>query len=239
MSFYSSLKFYHPGPPPKVTGDDLARFAAAVKATGLLEDKYLLPSQVKFGKAIDQDDREDSWEVEIAPGLFSFEEIEWDVELAPKAGIAEVISRLERESRGVYRASICFGLPSPEVREPIARRGSPENEVDLGPDSLSLRIGPVGLSDLQSGDGVHAGWISLNFSGPGYMYPWTLRDWVARAEGSPAIGRLTALCRETWPVEPAKPSRGAVKARRALKSLWPYDDLAKPGDWYWGVQETG
>ena len=71
------------------------------------------------------------------------------------------------------------------------------------------------------------------------MYPWTPRDLVARAEASPAIGRLTALCRSTWPVEPVKPSRATVKVRREMKSLWPYHDFAKPGDWYWGAHETG
>jgi hypothetical protein len=95
------------------------------------------------------------------------------------------------------------------------------------------------LSDLKSECEVHAGWIALSFAGPGYLYPWTPCDLVSRAEGSPAIGRLTALCRAAWPVPPAAPGRRDIEFRREMKSLWPYDDLAKSWDWYWGVAETG
>jgi hypothetical protein len=92
---------------------------------------------------------------------------------------------------------------------------------------------------LAADDTFHVGWIGINLSGYGYLYPWTFADLVHRADQEPAIGKMTALCRDVWPVIHSKPSWRQRRARRKMGELWPYPSTAMPLDWYWGLGEGG
>ncbi len=83
------------------------------------------------------------------------------------------------------------------------------------------------------------GWIAVNLDGPGYLFPWSFRDLVDRAEAIAPVRELMSLCRRTWPVAPGEPDRRVIEARRMMGELWPYPRLDGPWDWSWGLGESG
>ena len=166
-------------------------------------------------------------------------EIEWDIDDLQPHGLEEIIDTLRGDVRRVYRAHLSIGTPVDSLLQPITRLNSPENDRDFTPDTLSISIGPVKVASLGSDDIAHVGWISVNLSGYGYLYPWTIREVVDRLEATPEIRRLADLCRTFWPVPPAPPRAEVVAARGEMGDLWPYDQADKEWDWYWGVQESG
>ena len=239
MSFFTSLSFYRPCSPPVITVEDLANFITRIRDTGTLTDSGYQDLRVAFGNQIDQDLKDVIWTEQVAPLVRVVHDIEWDIE-SDMSSIQEMIDCLSSDKRHVYRASIDFGEPIDQVLAPITRTNSPENESDYCPDSLSLEIGPVRCHSLASDDEpVLTGWISLDLSGYGYLYPWTFRDVVERLEKTPEVKRLTKVCREFWPVPSKRPERRFIEARNKHKDLWPYDDFDRPWDWYWGVSESG
>jgi hypothetical protein len=124
-----------------------------------------------------------------------------------------------------------------EVVALITRKESDDNEIDFLPYELGIHLGPVDVFLLGGEQVWQAGWIELTISGPGYLFPWTFRDVVQRLESSPLIRKLTDVCRTTWPVAYSAVDDQTVDLRRQAGELWPYDDLRKPWDWYWGIAE--
>ena len=240
MSFYSSLVYYRPSPPPKITGDDLARFLSAIRKTRTLEGRGTSNLSVKFGASIDQDTRGTYWEEELPSGLWQSHKIEWDLELDvhAKPSVEQMIAALMGDKRTIYRAHVMLGTATEETYSLIARVNSFENEYDFYPCDLSIGIGPVLLTDLDSEERVCVGWMNFSLHGYGYLWPWTLSHAIQRAEMSDAIARLTRTCREFWPVKPAKPSQALIKFREKNPKLWPYPSNDLPADWFWGYIGT-
>ena len=239
MSFFTSLIFYRPRTPPLLTANDLAQFVARLRDTTLLVDGGLRSLKIKFGDAVDQDDKSTTWNEPLGGGrLFVAREIEWDQHLSDPT-IAEMVECLTGDGRRIYRAWISIGALSDEVLQPITRLNSPENDRDFCPDGLSLEVGPIEIYSLGTELIAHVGWIGLSISGSGYLFPWTIQEVVERAATAPAIQRLTDVCRASWPVTPERPEPRIAEARKQLGELWPYADLHKTWDWYWGVCETG
>lgn len=239
MSFYTDLIFYRPRPAPVVTADDLARFTSRLWDTETLTVTGPWYLSVKFGKAIDQDDRGTMWFEEDRSGIEIPHEIEWDVELQNPPDVAGIIGALSGDDRRIYRAHLMLGQPTDGLLHPITREGSPENNVGFFPDTLGVEIGPIEIYNLSSDQPVHCGWIGVSVSGDGYLFPWTFRDVVGRLEASPEVQRICEVCRSEWPVAPERPKRRIRSLRRQLGDLWPYDDENRPWDWYWGVAESG
>lgn len=238
MSFYTSLQYYRPTRPPRVTGDSLARFVAAFAGLDVAEDNGPLTVEVKFGEAIDQDDRPSAWDEPVYETISVVREIDWDVEVhcaSPRA----VAAALKGHDRPVYRAHIQLGQATADIRLRMGRVGSPENEVDLRLSDWSLEVGPVVAFDLGSEELFQVGWISIGLSGYGYLYPWTFAELVRRAEDHPAIRQMTELCRATWPVQSGRPDRQTKRLRKRMGDLWPYREIDRPWDWYWGLCESG
>jgi hypothetical protein len=206
--------------------------------TGLLSAAGFYSCQVKFGEAIDRDDNEATVRDQSVREMAVFHDIEWDIDLKPR-GMQEIIDRLTEDLRSIYRANVSLGRPIEQVLQPLARIGSPENEIDYRPDSLSIEIGPIQCYNLESEQPLNVGWIAIGITGYGYLYPWTLKDAVKRLENSPEIRRLMETCRSFWPVRPELPEPHIIEARKQFADLWPYDDFAKPWDWYWGIAESG
>ena len=119
------------------------------------------------------------------------------------------------------------------------RVNSPDNETDLTLDSWSLEMGPIESYDLSSAHRFLVGWISVNLSGYGYLYPWTLTELRARAEALPEVEHVAELCRSMWPVPAESPGLRRKWGRRQMGELWPYPETNLPMDWYWGLHETG
>jgi hypothetical protein len=110
--------------------------------------------------------------------------------------------------------------------------------VDLYLDQWFMEIGPIISCDLGSEDLFHVGWLSVSLSGYGYLYPWTFAELVQRAEGDSSIRRVTELCRATWPVEAGRRDRRQKTLRKRMGDLWPYPEIDRPWDWYWGLSES-
>jgi hypothetical protein len=238
MGFFTSLNYYRPLSPPRLTAHDLGQFVAAVDATGSLTSTGLHILNVAFGDAIDGDDFGTTWVEETEPGVGVMHDIEWDLERFDCQTAADMVDLLANDTRRIYRAQLMLGTPTDAILKTITRQNSPENEHDFTPDTMAIEIGRVETYAMDV-DPWHVGWISLGFSGYGYLYPWTFRDTVARIESACEFRQLMDVCRATWPVVASPPAPNEIEARRSLGKLWPYDQLDKPWDWYWGLRESG
>ncbi|MCA9185049.1 MAG: hypothetical protein KDA99_05495, partial [Planctomycetales bacterium] len=239
MSFFTTLSYYRPCAPPPVTADDLSRIIAAICSTDTLTDDGFRWLSVKFGESIVQDDKGTTWKEEKVPGISAIHDIEWDIDLSDDPTPHEMIGVLASNQDRIYRAQIALGRPNEDVLRPITRENSPENEIDYCPDGLSINVGPIECYDLKTDQPLHVGWISLDLSGGGYLFPWTFRDVCDRIQRASEIQRLTDVCRSFWPVDAQTPERRITQLRRKFSDLWPYDEFDRPWDWYWGLRETG
>jgi hypothetical protein len=230
--------YYRPRKPPLVTADDLASVVAELSKTSKLTTSGMYGLKVKFGEAIDRDDKETIWYEQTAPGVARVHEIEWDIELSRAKGMDDIQMALAGDSRTIYRANVFLGMPTNDVLAPVTRMNSPENEIHYLPDTLALQIGPINAGLLSSDECVQVGWIALSLSGSGYLYPWTLADALERAATSQPIQVLTDIMRARWPVPPAVPDPEITELRRQLPDVWPHSDVDRKWDWYWGALET-
>ncbi len=230
--------FYRPGTPPRVTGASLARFVRAFAQLGVAKPQVSLGSSVKFGRGINQDTRLSSW-IKWIGGIGKHREIKWDLDWQPQS-TAKLADVLDKNDRPIYRAHLSLGPLTDEIAEGVHRVGSPDNKYELTPDSWSLEIGPVDCYSLETEDQLfRVGWIEVSLSGYGYLFPWTFRDLLQRAERLPGIRKVMDLCRSTWPVPSALPDQKTKKLRTRMGELWPYHTVDLPGDWYWGLAESG
>lgn len=234
MGFCSSLLLYRPTPPPVITGRALATFMQRfldIELTDTTRSRSTL--NLKFGNAIDQDAEPSWW---IAPTASEYigtiVDIDWDIEqhALPIMESLEIISQFDTP---IYRGYIGLGAAVDEKVNSLRRQRSPENNEDFMPDSWAIEIGPV--ESGRDGEFV-VGWIALGLSGNGYLFPWTLRELVNRAEGVQEIEQLMRLCRDVWPVEPEAVGLDVQSKREQMGPYWPYDELDRHWDWYWGLQ---
>ena len=79
MSFYTSLYFYRPTEPPVVTGESLASFIHSFSDLKVSNAQAPLGVKVKFGKAIDQDEKPASWQEPLNKVISVSAEVEWDL----------------------------------------------------------------------------------------------------------------------------------------------------------------
>lgn len=237
MAFFTTFTYYRQGKPPVIAGTQLAEFVRAFDRLGIASIYGSLAVTLKFGSAIDADDRPAIWVENIGSGIATTREIRWDV--AKRCGaLSELADSIAGLDEPIHRGHLDLGVAVTEVCNAVQRIGSPENTVDLTLDSWSLEIGPCFTRSLSADDSCLAGWIGLNLSGYGYLYPWTLAELVKRAEREPAIQKLMDLCNQTWPVEASAPRRADIRIRRKMGNLWPYPSLNEPLGWYWGISET-
>lgn len=236
MSFYTVLHFVRPTAPPLVTGRDLAGFVREVAALRLTEPGNGFDFSVRFGRRIDLDRKPIVQTRRLSACVSTHRFIDWDME-EHHADLAGVCDALAGQSRTIYRAHVGFGFLRDEIYAALSRAGSPENTIDLRIDSLGITIEPIRLECLGSAHDQFAGWMSLDVSGPGCIWPWTLPDLIRRAEGVAGLRRAMDVCRRTFPVVPRRPSWWVRRARRRALAFWPCDDVNAPLDWSWGVTE--
>lgn len=239
MSFYTSLHFYRPGPPPILTGAQLAAFVARFASLGIATEGDSIGLRVKFGRAIDQDDRPTDWDEPLTPdGILSIaRRIAYDAESADLPSLARLADALARLGGPIYRAGLDLGGVAEPVLSRVSREPSEENTVSLSLCRWALEAGPI-LSHALGGEAAYSvGWLSVAMHGPGYLYPWDFRGLLDRVESAPGVHHLMDLCRRTWPVRGDPPPRRVIRARRRMGELWPYDRLDLPSDWSWGLAE--
>lgn len=239
MSFYSSLKYYRPGPPPRLTTEDLADFLIEIEQSGMVEADEEFSLDLKYGESIDVDEKPTRWfEPTEVPFIYTCGEIDWDAELTSYS-LVDLANQLRAESRTLSRASGALGQLNDAACQSITREPCEQNEHGFYPEHFGIEIGRVEIHSLGMDEPVHVGWISIEVSGNGYLFPWEPKDIVARAEQSAPLTQLAAICRKRWPTEGALPDRQTIKMRKHLKEAWPYADVRKPLDWCWGTFESG
>jgi hypothetical protein len=254
MSFYTTLHFYRPTPPPVVTGPALARFLLALSGTGLFERKgaeYLI---VKFGRSIDQDAKGTTVETQVVPGMYSVRSIEYDLK-HDRISLADAVQVLSNHDRPVYRASVNLGILRQDVIAALQTERPDDRNTNLCLWDSTIELGPIELGSISSERSFAVGWMSVGFGDNGDLVPWTARDLTGRAMSLPQLEPLTRICRETFPVDPDYRGPGfrsggtlrrllqrplsRFKRRRLMGDLWPFVELDRPWDWYWGVAESG
>ena len=238
MSFYTKLNLYRPSKPPVITGESLANFIDAFQGLRVSEGKARLGVEVKFGMAIDQEEKPIQDYERRHDLVWSPKEPQWDLE-SHCPSLKAIYRLLARYNENIYRAFIELGCAKPDICGLLTRNGCPDNEVELHLDGWSLEIGPVFSSILGSEDHFFVGWVSLSISGSGYLFPWTFAELVQRAESDEGIRKVRELCKKTWPVDPMPPNLRQKKMRRKMGDLWPYSKIDLPWNWYWGIDETG
>jgi hypothetical protein len=237
MSFHTTCVFHRPRTPPVVRCRDVALFVRQLANLNVIEERFFEESHVAFGAGIDQDDQPDRFHVPVTPdgAIAEMHEIDWSWRSTAKS-LAELASALESAPQEpIYRAWFSLGTLGEVTRNHLLRLPGPENSQHFAPDSLSLKFGKIEVLDRELDVPIHCGWIGLMVSGPGYPYPWTRHDVLARLESDPHLMQMAELCRRTWPVSPEDADPGVVAMRIQCADYWLYDDLKKPWDWYWGV----
>lgn len=238
MGFYTSLLYYRPGPPPRVTASDLGGFFVELEECGLLEGEEELTLALKFGESVDDDDKPISWdEPTDVPLIYGRGEIGWDVELRSQS-LAALADQLHAESGTIFRASGTLGMLTDSASQHITRPPCDQNEHGFAAWDCSLTIGPIENCTLSMDKPVHVGWLAIGISGDGYLFPWEPKDIVARAEQSEPLKQLAAICRRHWPSSAPSPNSQTVELRKSMEQGWPYADVRKPLDWCWGVYES-
>lgn len=251
MSFYTTLHLYRPSPPPIVTGPALAEFLRRLAATGIAESLSGDILSVKFGRAIDRD-MKGTFIEEPVPGvlrMFSVHSIEMDIEHS-NITFDDALCLLSNHDRPIYRASVHFGTARPEIIAALQTQRPDDESVNLCLWDCTFHLGPVTIGSMSSEESFMVGWMTLSFSGNGYLFPWEPRDLTDRAAALPELQPAVQLCREVWPVDPENPGgtfgklvpalrRRTISARRRMGDLWPHRELDRPWDWFWGVAESG
>jgi hypothetical protein len=235
VSITTELHFYRPTDPPIVTGGSLAEFVRAFQNLGLCEEKGSRAVRLKFGEAIDQDEKPSAVYEPVNSVVYSVSEIEWDAAEQCES-VSSVQTLLAAIRKPIYRAHLELGAATDDVIEQLKRVNSPDNDTDLWLTGWGLHIEPI-LSASFTTETYFIGWISVSISGYGYLFPWTFSDLVQRAEAHPGIRQLKELCRRTWPVEARSPTPQQQEVRKQMGELWPYDRIDLRWDWYWGLQE--
>jgi hypothetical protein len=245
MSFYTTLSFYRPTKPPKLKGGDLAEFVTMFASLGLTKEEGIIGYGIKFGRSIDQDEKPISSEGPSVNGISVISRIRYDAEGDFKS-LAELAEALKEIDGTIYRASVSLGLVTDSIFESLRRLPSEANDLPLTLDSWSLEIGPTLSYSMGSDDVFLVSLIAINLSGHGYLYPWTFRELIDRAEAIEPIAGLMEGCRRlwpiveskrTWPIDRSQPGRRVVKTRERMGKLWPYSRTDLPWDWFWGLGE--
>jgi hypothetical protein len=245
MSFYTTLSFYRPTAPPQIIGADLAGFVSAFAALGAADGTSArLSYEIRFGRSVDQDDKPTDWDEPVLEGpsgggIYINRTVDFDAEgtVSSFIDLAGALTTLGR--RPIYRANLMLGQVVPSVYDGLSREPSEENEMGLSLDSWSMKVGPILSYNLATEEPYHVGWVAVQVSGHGYLYPWAFRNLIDRAEALTPIREMTKLCRRKWPVPDDRPPRRVVKSRKATGNLWPYPRADQPWDWFWGLQESG
>jgi hypothetical protein len=237
MSFFSSLIFLYPGPPPALTLGDLRIFANRLKESGLASPSRLSALELKFGKPIDSD-YEDTmpmeWDESGTTGQFL--EYPWDHESRGKDW-PDLWPSTERDGELVYRAYLSIGSLEPDVSKALTSMASKETTYEfIAPDQLSLEIGPALPSTLETEELVCFSLFSVRFSGNGFFTWQPLPAYWDTIRASAPIATLMKVCRESFP---APEFARLDDLRDDIGDLFLNYEGYTPGDWIVSVSETG
>lgn len=241
MSFYTSLIYFRPQPPPRIKTRELASVIKAIYSTTNVLFDSISGVHVKFGSAIDTDTKGTTENVEIIPGaVYQPTDIEFDIDHDAETCEAMIAELMQSDST-VYRARIHLGCAKDSICKEFQRMNSPENKVNLALHDLSLYLGPIHAYNLGEDEPRHVGWIGLTLSGGGYMFPWTREDVLKRAEQSVELQQLAQIVNDAWPIDP-HPLKRITNVRNLLartRKALGAKDVNTLTEWQWDVNESG
>lgn len=240
MSFYTSLMFFRPQPPPRIRVCELAELLAQLNSVAHIKPDCITGVSIALGPTIDQDDLAASTWEDIAPGIQSVREIDYDIQFKAQT-IEELIDPLITRKETVYRAHIHLGCACDPICKLFQRMNSPENSINLQLYDMSLEIGPIRDATLEDDASRHVGWIALTLSGQGYLFPWTRAEILSRAESSPELRSLAEICQRAWPIDPHTSFRSdGIRELLARTRSWiSSSDVNTLKEWQWTVSESG
>ena len=259
MGSYTSAICYRAGGfPPMVLATDLARFTECILALGILDGDQM-DIQLKFGKAIDQDDKSTHEEEQVSQFTRLMLEYDWHInehnlkhadavallthpptsrEVPRKHHILPQLSsaktQIETFRQHIYRARFYYGMLKEEVYRDICHE-SESNYLQLT--DLSFTIDLVELNDPQESGIFQVGWMEFSVHGNGYLFPWSYESTLEILRHHPALQQVLAICREMWPATPTPPRRDHIANRARMGKLWA-EPVDAPFDWYWAINET-
>jgi hypothetical protein len=238
VSFWSSLILARPAKPPIVTAAAIGALIQRLAETGALVGREEPLCQIKYGPRVDADERTTDVVDRDDSGIVgTVGEYPWDLSDSFPS-LTALADALAANEKPVYRAFLNLGDWHSDIVAALTRKPSKENADELCLYGASFSVGPVLVRGLASETSAFAGWMGLSASGPGYFYPWEYREARERAEAVGLLREAAAVCRAIWPVPPAAVSDSVIAARRELRDLWLYDDLAL-SDWLWFASESG
>jgi len=265
MSAYTSAECYRAGDePPIITTHDLTVFVERILALDILQWDFM-GVQLKFGQAIDQDERSAYEMEEIRECISMLANFDWDVD-EMRISHSEALALLrnppwsrliKRERRHlldfwpetvtetldphICRASLMFGTMKEEVYAPICHELE-DNFLNLS--ELDFSIDPVELNDPEEYnafpekyDVFQVGWMAFSVNGSGYLFPWTYEETLEKLRAHPVLGQIRDICREMWPATTQPPHPEVIRDRPKMGKLWAEPQDA-PFDWYWAINET-
>ena len=235
MSAYTSAECYRAGGyPPVIKAADLTTFVERVQVLGILQSETM-DIMLKFGQAIDQDDRS-AWEmVQVTECISMLADFAWDIEERQLSGMqAQELLRTLPDTENIYRVHLSFGMLRDDIRAQLSRVEDEQNFLEL--DHLSFTINPILLNDPQEDDIFHVGWLSFSVSGYGCLLSGEYEEMIAKLRASDALHALRNICREMWPATDVFISED-IEVRMQMGKLWAEAPDA-PFDWYWAINET-
>ncbi len=251
MGAYTTATLYRPSPPPHITTGSLADFIERLCALDLLGEQYNIFVMLKFGKAIDQDQKGTMDDDPLMPGMSVIDEYPWDVETQAHS-LREVIEFLRapikakgifsrsKTDQTIYRAHISLGGVRQELGAAFSREASSESSYDwIFMTDLSISIEPVVVQNVRDGnDCFFMGWMAVNLHGQGSLYPWTYEDTMEKIRANEYLDKLKNLCQSYWPVPTVPATNAQIQARKASGLLWGGEDYDASPDWRWVINES-
>ena len=235
MAAFTTAHFYRPGPPPIVTMEQLAYFMGTIADVGLISN-FKPTVKAKFGARIDSDDLPTTITVPLNDLMDEERDIDWDVDKEFPNLLDAINFMRKRGNRTIYRSWVTLGDLSKDVIDVIDHPALEKGGNALWLDTVGLELAPI-IVNTNDDKEFHVGWMSVNLSGYGYLYPWTHDELRTRIAGQSKLCQIGQLCRSFWPVPLEYPSPETVSLRKEMGQLWG-SDLEAPKDWRWVFAES-
>lgn len=231
MGFYTTFKYYRPGPFPTVTCGDLLRLWNSIRSAGV-RLSTAPACRVKFGNLVADQEPLDSWEGHVLQQCVEGEcDIDFEGHTRPsESAILQALA--QHASQPVYRAHLHIGTLPEDARNRLYVP-DPKNDRVVMLGDVGFDIDPVELSGPEVMESYLVSLMSLSISGNGYCYPRSTREVLDALRAEPVILASEQIVESIWPVPSIPPDDDAIAERRDMGELWMHD-LERPHGWAWG-----
>lgn len=227
---------------PVIRAHEIARFLREFHELGIVKTESPYLCSIKYGRKPNKNDRD---LYEVVPmrgirGMSSIRQQQCDIDVKGEKRFDEIAALLDQNpEKRIYRASLYLGGVQPDFVERVYIR-SDKNELAVSMDSWHLTVGPQIIANphSDSGDRFHLGYLAVSIGGTGYCMPRTQREVMDCVRAQPETRSVETICKSIWPAKPRSANRRAIKMRTAMGNLWPYDEIDRPVEWNWVIEES-